>query len=293
VEALGGERRPARKSRRDVIDPALAQRFVTEWAMTEGSVGGGSGSNGFLYESVRNLIAGDRFKLLSASFGLTMLMRCNKSDSPAAGEAISKLQYSVEQADWDHLYIQPPVPKDPDFDIEAFAIIHQRIVELPSPLKDASGIQVAILAERPSPHIIGFRTHVSTDDVTYDQVEQQTFFAVRGKIKVEDYPADTDLVDTTVGMVAELYGLDLATIQALSDQQRDNLTGLIWFGNEIGSWGDIISLGSGQFRFFMKRGIYGTVQNAHYINDEVWFVFRDHLNAIAHVTFLPEATVYF
>jgi len=288
-----GEIRPDRQRRDDIIDPQLAQRFVTERGMMLGSVGGGSGSNGFLWESVRDLLPGERFKLLSTSFGLTMLMRCTNKKGPAAGEGLAKLNYIVELADWDHIYIQPPAPKDEDFNIEAFAIAHARIVELPSPLKDAAGIQVAILAERPSSHVIGFRTYVSTDDETYDQVEQQSYFAVRAKIKAEDYPEDTDVVDTTVGMVVDLYGRDLATIVSQSDQQRDDMTLLVWAGNEIMSVGEIEALGDGRFRVYLRRGCYGSVQAAHSIDDEVWFVFRSQVNAIGHAIFDPGATVYF
>lgn len=288
-----GERRPDRQQRPFIIDPALAQRFVTERGMMVGSVSGGSGSAGFLYESVRDHLPGDRFKLLSTSFGLTMLMRCLSKDGPAAGESIAKLQYAVELADRDHLYVQPPAPKDDDFIIEAFAIQHARIVELPGPLREVDAIEVAVLAERPSPHVIGFHTHVSTDDVTYDQVTDQIYFAVRGKIKAEAYVAETDLVDETVGMVVDLYGLDLEVIRAQSVQQRDDLTILIWMNSEIGSMGDETALGNGRFRIFMRRACYGTIQALHAIDTEVWFVFRRAINAISHASFLPAATDYF
>jgi hypothetical protein len=261
--------------------------------MMLGPVTGGTGTSGFLRDNVRDLLPGDRFKLLSTSFGLTMLMRCTNKETPAAADGITKLSYLVEQADWDHLYIQPPAPKDPDFTIEAFTIVHQRIVELPGALKHQPLVEVSVLAERPSPGIVGFRTFVSPDDTTYDQIGEQRLFAVRGKIVSENYSGTTPIVDTGVGMVVELYGLDLATIVSQSDQQRDDLTLLVWVGSEIMSVGTVTALGSGKYRVFLRRSCYGTIEAAHAINSECWFVFRAQVNDLAHTSFLPAATVYF
>ena len=288
------EVRPDRSERPDIIDAALAQRYVIERGLMLGKAGGGSGSTKFLRNNVRDIYPGDRIKLDSASFGLQMLMRVLKKIIAGPLDGPTALQYSVEQADWDHPYIQPPVVVPPGFTIEAFAITHQRIVELPSPLKDRPGIAIAVLAERPSPHILGFRTHVSSDGgTTFNLLANQIWFAVRGIIKVEDYPDDTDVVDESVGMRVELYGLDLATVVSLSDAQRDDYTGLVWIGNEIMSWGTVTALGDGQFRIFGRRGCFGTPQQAHAIDTEVWFVYRLHIMPMGHMSFLPQATDHF
>jgi hypothetical protein len=164
---MTGEKRPDRQQRPFFNDSAQAARYVTHRGLMLGSVSGGSGSTAFLRDKVRDVLPGDRFKLDSASFGLTMLMRVTAKEISAPGSGTTKLSYIVELADWDHPYQQPPAPQPPGFTIQAFVIEFQRIVELPSPLKDAPGIQVAILAERPSPHIIGFgRTSVATTSLT-------------------------------------------------------------------------------------------------------------------------------
>jgi len=287
-----GEHRDDNPKRPFIITAALAQRFITEYGMMAGKIPA-SGAAEFLREKVKTLLPGDRFNLDSTSFGLEFLLRVNNREWPADKDAVAKLAVSVERADWQHLYTQPAAPKDPDFTIEAIAIAAQRIVELPSQLKDVNAVEVAVLAERPSAPILGFRTHVSKDNVTYDLVAQQTFFAVHGKIKTAAYVATTPIVDTSVGMVVELYGVDLESIVSQSDQERDDHALLVWVGNEIMSVGSVTALGSGQYRVYLKRGCYGTQQAAHAIDSDCWFVFRDHIAPIANANFIPGNTVYF
>lgn len=291
-----GESRPDRQSRPFIISPALAQRYATEWGRMRASEGGASGTAEFKRESVANLLPGDRFKLNSASFGLAMIMRAITIERPADRDNITKINFAVELADWEHLYVQPPAPKDPDFTVSVGEIEHQRIVELPSGLRDRftpSLLQVAVLAERPNPYVIGFRTHLSLDNVTYDVAAEQRTFAVHGKIKSEAYIAGTSDLDTTVGMVVELYGLDLETIAALSDQQRDDYTGLWFGGSEIGSWGGITPLANDRVRIFGRRAIYDTIKQLHPIDEDIWFVFRAQLKPIENANFTNGSTVYF
>jgi hypothetical protein len=291
-----GDKRLERIQAPFVIDPALAQRLATEWGRMKAAIGGGSGSAAFLRENVAALLVGDRFKLNSASFGLTMLMRVLGVELPADKDNTTKLSFSVEQADWKHLFTLPPAPKDPDFSINVEPIDEARIVILPSGLRDRftpSLLEIAVLAVRPSSYVIGFRTHLSLDDVTYDVIAEQRSFAVRGRVKTEAYIAGTDNLDTTVGMVVELYGEDLETVAALSDAQRDNYTGLWFAGNEIGSWGDVAALGAGLFRIFGRRAIYDTIKALHAIDEDVWFIFAKNLVPIENANFTNGSTRYF
>jgi hypothetical protein len=287
-----GEQRDDAPSRPFIITAAGAQRFITEYGQMLARIGA-SGTQEFRREKVASLLPGDRFNNDSAIFGLELLLRIINVEWPADKDSTAKLTLSVERADWQHLYTQPAAPKDPDFKISAIAIAAQRIVELPSQLKNANAIEVAVLAERPSAPVLGFRTHVSKDNVTYDIVQQQTFFAVHGKIKTAAYVATTPIVDASVGMVVELYGVDLESIVSQSDQQRDDHTLLVWVDNEIMSVGLVTALGSGRYRVYLKRSCYGTGQALHAIDADCWFVFRDHLAPIANANFIPGDTVYF
>jgi hypothetical protein len=275
-----------------INDATLAQRYIIEWGQMNAKIGG-AGAITALREKVASLLPGSRFVLDSTSFGLEMLLRVTALEWPADKDAITKLSISVERADWQHLYIQPPVPKDPDFSIIANSITVQKVIELPSPLKDENNLEIAILAQRPGSPIIGFRTYLSLDNITYNPIDQSTFFAVRGKIKVENYPATTPIVDDVTGMRVALYGPDLATIVSQSNQQRDDHTLLVWVGNEIMSIGTVTALGSGQYRVFPKRGCYGSSEAAHLIDDDCWFVFRANIKPIPNINFLPAALVYF
>jgi hypothetical protein len=112
-------------------------------------------------------------------------------------------------------------------------------------------------------------------------------------IKDEDYIAGTAVVDTTVGMVVELYGIDLRSIESLSDPQRDNFTVLAWVGTEIMSLGAVTALGDGKYRTYWRRGCYGTQKSLHTINTDVWFIYRTHIVPLDHTAFLPQTNVYF
>ena len=287
-----GEQRDDAPKRPFIITAAGAQRFITEYGVMKAALGA-NGSLEFLREKVASLLPGDRFNTDSASFGLEMLVRILNAKRPADKDGVTQFDISVERADWEHLFIQPPAPKDPDFKIVAVEIDTARIVDLPSQLRDADALEVAVLAERPSAPIIGFRTHVSTDDITYDLVATQRTFAVHGKIVDEIYPATGPIVDDSVGMVVELYGVDLGSIVSQSDQQRDDQTLLCWVGHEMISVGTVTALGAGKYRIFGRRAIYGTVQAAHAIDSDAWFVFRDQIVPIAHAIFIPGDTVHF
>src|SRR5207244_7663324 len=64
-------------------------------------------------------------------------------------------------------------------------------LELPSGLKDSSAIQVAVLAQRPSSQIVGFRVYSSVDNASYDLVAPENNFAAYGKVVDAAYPSST------------------------------------------------------------------------------------------------------
>jgi hypothetical protein len=152
---------------------------------------------------------------------------------------------------------------------------------------------VAVLAQRPSVSIVGFRVHVSVDDVVYDPIAGQKDFAAYGKIVNATYDDTTDDLDESVGVQVEMFGPD--DIQSQTDTQRDDDNLLAFFGDtgEIASCGAMSNLGSGVKRVYLRRRLYGTAKASHAIGTEVWFIQRSQLVPVSNVAFVADATVFF
>jgi hypothetical protein len=299
-----GEERRVIDERDWITDGAIAKRWVTEagririlpgqsgpipvkreWLDNAPAVGGGT------YGQVRE---GDRFVWNSASLGLTQLLWIGETEWPEDRSGQTTLHVENERGYWPSNYIPPADTSLGDYVIKPVEIVTHRILELPSgELKTSNTREIAVLALRTDAAMRGFHVHTSVDNSSFVLASEHNHFAVFGKIKTADYVATTPVVDTTVGMVVDLYGADLDQLTPQSNQQRDDNAWLAICGNEILSVGDVVALGSGRYRVYFRRGLYGTAIANHAIDTDVWFIPRANITPIANANFINGATRYF
>jgi hypothetical protein len=286
-----GEQRVDQLTRPFLTDAAYAQRYATEWG-TIHALEPASGSALVMREKLQGLKQGDRFKGNVASVELAFVWRILAVETPSDRAGNVKLTLERERGIYPELYIQPPAPKLPDFVIESTLIEEARVAELPSGLKTIAAVQVAIFAQRPSAHILGFHVHVSPDDEIYDKIATGLHFATLGQLALA-YSAATADLDTVTGVTLDLFGTDLESIVTQTDAQRDDNNLLLFIGGEVMSVGQITALGSGRYNMKVRRALFGTTKAAHLIEADCWLVYRRELVALDHRLFVPGSTVYF
>src|SRR5207302_1375462 len=88
-------------------------------------------------------------------------------------------------------------------------------------------------------------------------------------------------------------GVGLSDVISQTDTQRDNNNLLLWVDNEIMSIGQITALGSGRYKMFVRRALYGTAEAAHSVNADCFFIFKNKLTRIQAANFAAGATRYF
>lgn len=289
-----GRRRKEVVQRGFIIDAALAQQYIVKW----GSVMSELGSNGsFPVKRERAKAAGyrqgDLVNLESAADALAFVVRIKQMDRGDDRDGTLNVTFENHRANWPILYVQPPDPKDPDFEVYSSEITQVLIKELPAgELKDSRAIEVGVLARRPSNAIIGYHLYFSIANVTYDRILNVGHFAVYGKVAVL-YPDTTATVDGSVGLQVDLYGTDLGSIISQTSAQRDDNNLLLFSETEIMSVWTKTSLGNGRFRFYLKRALYGTVKSNHEVGMDCWFIYRSQLIPVANKNFVAGATRYF
>jgi hypothetical protein len=237
-------------------------------------------------------VPGKLFNLNSATLGLSITMRSQQVDWPGDREAFASVDCENERAIWPRLYVPPAAPTPGNFQVQAIEIVNRRILELPIGLRSAPAVnEIFALAQRPSPDVVGFNLHVSVHGDIYDPLRSQQRFAVYGRVVNAAYPAATAVIDNSLGLQVELFGVD--NIGSQSDTQRDDNTVLVIFGNEIASLGQVVALGGGKYRYHLARGRYGTGQFTHPIGEEVWIIPRSSIEPSANHGFTPGALRYF
>lgn len=277
----------------DFIDAEITQRYADQYIRTK-ALKLRTGTSVVKRGSVNGLMPGDRFRLDVASVGIEFVWRLLQIERASDRDGTLKLTVENERALGPTPYTQPRVKKRHDFVIRSSAITNVRIIELPSgELKTARGVEIAILAQRPSAAILGARVHFSEDQTTYDRIGQIRTFATFARVVNEPYPADTPILDTNVGLQVDLFGVDLRRVASQSPVQRAANTLLLFIGNEIISVGAVQALGQGKFRIFGRRALYGTPRENHFLDTECWFMPRDKLVTFRNENFVLGTTRWF
>jgi hypothetical protein len=165
---------------------------------------------------------------------------------------------------------------NPSYELGGISSPSPRIVELPWPLVRRQLPTLAPLYAR-SDQITGtIALWSSRDGETY---EQQAIGAARysvlGKVAA-DYPAETPLIDETVGMLVNWSGAD--RVEGVTDDDAAALTWLAFVGDEIISVRDINIVSPIQVRLTgHRRGVCGTPRQAFPAGTNILFIRRDQL----------------
>lgn len=291
-----GRKREERLQRPYIIDGAQAVRHAVEWGKIF-AIEPVTGSAAFAQNRIGTLRHGDRFKTDIESLSLSFVWRIIAVEVSSDRDGTAKFTIENERGIGPVAFTQPPAPRPQDFQVKAVAIANARIVELPSgDLKTIAATQIAILAQRPSADILGFKVYISSDNgTTYDPVGAQTHFATFGRIASLAYSAGTADVDTATGALIDLFGVDLENVAAASqsDGQRDDRNLLCFVDNEIMAVGAVQSTGSGRYRIFFRRALYGTAKAAHAIDANCWFIPRAFVEPLDNRNFVAAGTRFF
>ncbi|MBA2585692.1 MAG: hypothetical protein H0U99_04335 [Chthoniobacterales bacterium] len=288
-----GESRPVWIQRPWLTDPDLAKQLITEEGKMR-SLPTQSGEMAVKREwlDAHNALPGDRFIWNSASRNFAIALRLNRLKRLKDSSGQAMLTVENERSLWPTLYIPAAIDTPGDFHSEPPAIVNYRVVPLPPLLRTSPSIQIAVMAQRSSVDVVGFRTWVSPNGTAYDLAAEKDSFAVYGEL-ANFYTSTTANPDTTAGAQIFLFGVDLDTVVAQSDQARDDDTLLLFIDGEIISVGQITALGNGLFKVFGRRSRYGSQVQVHGPGAACWFIFREKLTRILHTQFAPGNLPYF
>jgi hypothetical protein len=289
---ITGEPRDVVLRRPWITDAALANRYAVEYGTMQCRPLI-SGSVKIRRDRARALgiRAGNLFVLDWASRDMSIVMRCKRRQWPAFNDQAASLTVENERGIWPSIYVPPPVPVPGNFVVSPTAIVHERIVELPSALRNKNALQVAVLAQRPSDSVTAFVTHVSRDDDVYDIAAPRNNFAAYGRVVNAAYPAVGPVLDTATGIQVEIFGVD--NIGSQTDTQRDDRNLLLFVNGEIMSVGQVTPLGAGKYRIYVHRSLYGSTQSFHAIDSECFFIYRNNITPIDNRIFVAGETCFF
>jgi hypothetical protein len=291
-----GQQRTELLQRPWITDSALRKAYAIEYGhMHAQPVLPGSGTAKRERLKALALKSGSLVKVDSAALGYQVLCRISKIKRPNDRGAGADLQFEAERGYWPEIYHEPPAPSDHGFTVRPGAITNFRIRELPSGLTTSGQTQITVFGQRPGPSNTLFHVHLSVDQVDYAYCPPPQIFCAFGKVAVA-YIAGTADLDVTIGLILDLYGLDISVCQTQSNAQRDANTLLLFVDNEIMSVGQVTAIGGGppgttRVRIFLARKRYGTAKTIHYVDANVWVQFRARLQPIAHPLF--QGTRYF
>jgi hypothetical protein len=283
-----------------LTDPAISQQVAAE----EGKIRSLPTQSGELaikrewLDAGANRSQGDRCVLNSSLWNVNLTLRINKVKraQDSSGEAV--LTVENERSIWPQLYIPPFNDPPGDFFGAALPIplsdSWMKVFELPAGLRtNLNRIQVTIFVRRPSVSVYGFNVFASVDGTVYDLISSNNRFSLFGS-----QPAGTSyfdavaVLDTTTGLVLDVFGPGVDDLVSQTDQQRDDNTLLLFIGSEIMSVGQVTALGSGRFKFFVRRALYGSGRTTH-AGQTAFIINRAQITAIEWLNFLPAATRYF
>lgn len=288
-----------------LTDPAIARQVATE----EGKIRSLPTQSGELsikreWLDGANRGQGDRCVLNSSLWNVNLVLRINKvkRTKDSSGEAV--LTVENERSIWPQLYIPPFNDPPGDFFGAALAVpaddSHFRIIELPAALRaNDNKIEVFAFARSPSVSNYAFNLWASIDGASFNQVSQGNAFAVY--VSQEGfYSNSTPNPDTTVGIVLDLFGTRIEDMVSQTDQERDDNTLLLHLKSNanalITEWlsvGQVVALGGGSYKFFCRRGLFGTVPQQWESEALGFLIFRRDIRPTESVSFLPGRTMYF
>lgn len=213
--------------------------------------------------------------LFRHSYGATELcglpVRCVEISIPDPAKPEAVVGYRLDRG---HLANQQFVPSDilgalrASYDPQP--IEHQRVIELPSgqPLAQTDQ-RLVVLASRPTTTTTGIRAWLQKPGGSYTPAASGT--SARHGVLLEDYSANTLLIDDGVGFLIQLDGADL-TLPSIDVADALANEWLAFIGDEILSIFGATLIAPGQYRVQAVRARYDTIRETHPTDDDVFIV---------------------
>jgi len=235
------------------------------------------------------MLPGKLFTYNSGFYNLSFLLRLQEVEYQADTSAKAVLTVEWDRSKWPSIYHPPGFQGPGGFVLGPRAIWQSRIVEVPYLKADQKyDTQLIALAVRGNVEVQSFRTWISFDSgTTYQQVpndESSSSFAYFGRLSHAIGTGET-------GFGVYLFGIghDLIVSQTDAQWADDNL--LCFVDAEVMSIGRIVPYGHGLFAMFIKRGRFGTQTQAHVLNANCFFMYRQHLKLLDNSGFVPSTAI--
>lgn len=171
-----------------------------------------------------------------------------------------------------------------------------RIVELPVGLCPDGKLALCALCAREDPLTGGFVVHLGAGyDATgliapesFEPVQAGDRFAFHGEL-LEDYPANTQPIDLSIGIPVRLSGVDLELPEATQfTALADEL--LAFIDGEVLAVVHASLVGIAEYRLSVARGRFGSPVQAHAVGADVFVIAKADLVAIQHASLQPKNT---
>jgi hypothetical protein len=159
------------------------------------------------------------------------------------------------------------------FEVQELA--YEKLVEAPWAIKETSTPIILFLAARGDVVSNGFNLWKQRTDLSYRDVGTFDAFAQRAHV-VTEYPADTLLIDDTLGLEIQFDSVDDDLDEYPFTEAQENRL-LIFVGDEIMSVWNAQLIAAGRYRLWTIRARYDTKRQTHPADSEVWVVLREDL----------------
>lgn len=167
-----------------------------------------------------------------------------------------------------------------------------RVLEVPRDLaKGAATPMVTALAVRAVPETTRYRLYDSPDNAIYERVTTRRKFAFGGTVAA-DYPAETDHVDLSIGLLVNLVGPDI-TLPAQDELLASNNKLMVFVGDEIITVQAITVVSPTQVRLFGKRGKFDTGQLGHAAGEAVFIIPKRSIRLAPQDTFADDDSAFY
>lgn len=289
---LTGQARNAQIDRPYIVDPSVAKAYVEEF-LRFNSNPLVTGSGDVIKEKMYAINVGQLALIQAGDFGAQVLCRITSKTWGEDSSGKCSIEFEQERGTYDSAYSPPKEYPDITPYVNAAQITHAKIVQLPGPLRDKTGIELFILAERQSALDFGFLAWVSDDDLIFDQMSSLgNYFSVMGTVTSAS-PATGTSPAASFAFIVYMVGIDAGTIPNLTQAQAQAGTMLIFVDKEIMSLQGITALGNNQYYVTAIRGVYGSTVQAHTAGAQAWFAYRSHIRPLAWDPFIPGNTYFF
>lgn len=246
--------------------------------------------------AVANTVVGDwivlDYEAETLPFAFVLQVTSYKSSGDSSEEI--ELEVSGQQITTDprELYDRDDVINAVPGSIDVQPLAQWRVLELPKALsRNSQEPVVTALAVRGGFETVSCNVTDSPDDGSYDLLSNIASFASGGTL-AQDYPANTDQLDLSVGMVVDLVGPD-TTIPDQTDLASQNSRLLAFVGDEIMAVRQVVVLSATQVKLYVRRGKFDTNPLAHSTGDQVFLIAKRDVPRLHLDSYAADDSVFF